>query len=369
MRINTRLLFVSLATITLTVPTLPVMARGSGGGNPIRIEDLGKPSGSLSGTAMAINDSGTVVVGSAYWDATVNSSNGNFATRWIRNSTTGVWRAEDLRPLMPRSTWSWGEQVNLAGTATLRSMDYADGQTYSFVVTMSDSIINLGAMAVPMHLSEAEAMAGIGFSIAGPAPNVPLFWTSTTANPQELPVLEPGFAGQAYFIAGANIIGTADDGAGKWLVRWSGGSGNWTIARIASLPPGAEPTGLNSAGRLSLWICDPLPCNNGRNAKAAVWDPPYAGRPTYLPTLTGPTSRAFAVAEDGTVVGDVVASNGYDMLPVIWPTPSAVVALPLLAGGKAGTARHINSYKQLVGHVAVAVKGRRESHAVLWTLP
>ena len=369
MRITTRLFLVSLATIGLAIPHSAVIARGSGGGSPIRIEDLGKPSGSLSGKAMAINDNGTVIVGSAYWDATLTYSNGNFATRWTRSSTTGAWLAEDLRPLLPRSTWSWGEQVNNAGTATFRNMDYADGQTYSFVVTMSNSITNLGSMAVPMHLSEAEAMAGIGFSAGGPAQNLPLFWPSTIANPQVLPVLESGFPGQAYFIDGANIIGTADDAAGKWLVRWSGGSGNWTIARIALLPPTAEPTGLNSSGRLSLWICDPLPCNNGRNARAAVWDPPYAGRPTYLPTLTGPTSRAFAVAEDGTVVGDVVASNGYDMLPVIWPTPTTVVALPLLASGKAGSARQINSYKQLVGHVEVAVKGRRESHAVLWTLP
>lgn len=369
MRITIRLFLVSLATVGLAVPHLTVMAKGGGDSSPIRIEDLGKPSGSLSAMAMAINDSGTVVVGSAYWDATLTYGNGNFATRWTRNSTTGAWLAEDLRPLMPRSSWSWGEQVNNAGTATFRGTDYADGQTYSFVVTMSNSMTNLGASAVPNHLSEAEAMAGIGFSTGGPTPYLPLFWTSTTANPEVLPVLESGFPGGAYFIDGANIIGTADDGSGEWLVRWSGGSGNWTIARIAMLPPGAAPTGLNSSGRLSLWICDPLPCNTGRNAKAAVWDPPYAGRPTYLPTLNGPTSRAFSVAEDGTVVGDVIASNGYDTLPVIWPTPTAVVALPLLRGGKAGSVRQINAYGQLVGHVAVAVKGQRESHAVMWTLP
>jgi hypothetical protein len=91
--------------------------------------------------------------------------------------------------------------------------------------------------------------------------------------------------------------------------------------------------------------------------------------PTYLPNVAGTYSWTGGVMEDGTMPGLTVASNGVDMLPVLWPTPDTIVKLPLLSGGKSGGTAGFNAYRQIAGYVDVPVKGRSTYHAVVWTLP
>jgi hypothetical protein len=358
-----------LAGAMLAMPLSTAVAGKPPGGSTIRVEDLGKPAGSVMSGAGGIDDFGKVVVGGAYWNATLDYPNRNYAARWTR-STSGAWQAEDLRTLIPNTKESGAMQVNNAGTVTVKSLDAVDSQYHSLVITSSNAVVDLGANVVPNDLNDAGAMVGYRYDPGG-QPLVPLFWSSPSVAPQVLPVLDAGYGGEANWFDGTNIVGTSDDASGRWLVRWSASSGTWQATTIARLPIGTvAATGMNSAGRLALWVCDPFPCDLlQKNARAAVWDPPYIQLPTYLPTLAGPKSYPGVVMEDGVVVGRVIASNGVDMLPVIWPTPTTITALPLLTGGKAGGVGRVNAYRQITGSVEVPVKGRSTSHAVVWTLP
>jgi hypothetical protein len=358
-----------LASALLAMPLATAVAGKPSGGSAIRVADLGKPTGSVMSGAGGINDVGNVVVGGAYWDATLDYPNRNYAVRWTR-STSGAWQAEDLRTLIANTKESGAMQVNNAGTVTVKSLDTVDSQYHSLVITGSSVVIDLGANVFPNDLNEAGAMVGYRYDPGG-QPLVPLFWPSPSIAPQVLPVLAAGYGGQASWFNGTDIVGTSDDASGRWLVRWSASSGTWRATPIVKLPAGTvAATGINSAGRLALWVCDPFPCDLvQKNARAAVWDPPYTQLPTYLPTLAGPKSYSGVVMEDGAVVGRVIASNGVDMLPVIWPTPVTITALPLLTGGKAGGVGRVNAYRQITGSVDVPVKGRSTSHAVVWTLP
>ena len=358
-----------LAGALLAMPLATAVAGKPPGGSAIRVEDLGKPAGSVMSGAGGIDDFGKVVVGGAYWNATLDYPNRNYAARWTR-TTSGAWQAEDLRTLIPNTKESGAMQVNNAGTVTVRSLDTVDSQYHSLVITSSNAVIELGANVVPNDLNEAGAMVGYRNDPGG-QPLVPLFWSSPYVAPQILPVLAAGYGGEAVWFDGTDVVGTSDDADGRWLVRWSASSGTWQATPIEKLPIGTVAvTGMNSAGRVALWICDPLPCDLlQKNARAAVWDPPYTQPPTYLPTLTGPKSYPAAVMDDGVVVGVVIAGNGVDMLPVIWPTPTTVTALPLLTGGKAGGVGRVNAYRQIAGSVDVPVKGRSRTHAVVWTLP
>jgi hypothetical protein len=358
-----------LASVLLAMPLASAVAGKPSGGNSIRVEDLGKPAGSVTSGAGAMNDFGNIVVGAAYWNATLDYPNRNYAARWTR-STSGAWQAEDLRTLIPNTTESGAMQVNNAGTVTVKSLDTADSQYHSLVITSSNAVIDLGANVFPNDLNQADAMIGYRYDPSAQS-TVPLFWPSPSIAPQVLPILAAGYSGEASWFDGPDIVGTSDDASGRWLVRWSASSGTWQVTPIVKLPVATvAATGINSAGRLALWVCDPFPCDLLKNnARAAVWDPPYTRPPTYLPTLAGPKSYSGVVMEDGTVVGRVIASNGVDMLPVIWPAPATITALPLLTGGKAGGAGRVNAYRQITGSVDVPVKGRSTSHAVVWTLP
>jgi hypothetical protein len=58
------------------------------------------------------------------------------------------------------------------------------------------------------------------------------------------------------------------------------------------------------------------------------------------------------------------------MLPVVWPNPTTMTALPLISGGRSGLpSGRINAFKQVPGYVAVTVKGRTLWQAVIWTVP
>jgi hypothetical protein len=71
------------------------------------------------------------------------------------------------------------------------------------------------------------------------------------------------------------------------------------------------------------------------------------------------------------VVGVVTASSKTvkNWLPVIWPTPTSLVRLPLLSGAKYGGTNHVNAYRQVAGAVVFVEGWATVDHAVIWTLP
>lgn len=367
---------VALSALSLlAAPSVTVGAKpggGGGAGSTIRIEDLGWPAGSLRSAAAAINQSGDLVVGWAYWDVTIDYPNRNFAARWTRNAATGAWQAEDLRPRLPWHTTSDGRLVNDAGTVVVRA-EFADGTEHWFVIMSAGPTLELRPGDSISDLNDEDQMAGSGRNPDQAPLELPLYWASPSAIPVELPVIQDGFGGRAQWFQGLDILGTLADGSGNWLVRWSRSDVGWNVLRVQRIPDKYFLTGVGSGGRLALMHCagtryfvgSPIGCD----WRAAVWDPPYLDLPAYLPNVAGTYSWTGRVFDDGTVMGVTVASNGVDMLPVLWPTPTTLVKLPLLSGGKGGGAPGLNSHGQLAGHVDVPVKGLSKFHAVVWTLP
>lgn len=363
----------SLVTMNSPIDAKPGGGGGGGGGSgsTIRVEDLGWPVGSLRSAASAINEAGDLVVGWAYWDVTVDYPNRNFAARWTRNAATGAWQAEDLRPLLPRHKTSEGRLVNDAGTVVVRA-EITDSSELWFVIMSAGSTRELRPGDSVYDLNDADQMVGSGLD-PDTGTGSPLYWASPSAAPVALPVIEDGYSGEAKWFQGPDILGTLADGSGTWLVRWSQADGAWHVARVQLMPEKYFLTGVGTSGRLALMHCAgtryftglPIGCD----WRATFWDPPYLGAPVYLPNVAGTFSWTGTVFDDGTVAGTTVASNGTDMLPVLWPTPTTLVKLPLLSGGKNAGAPGFNSHGQFAGYVDVPVKGLSRFHAVVWTLP
>lgn len=363
MRIRNILVLASLAAVCLTSPAPAQAGKPSGGGGGIKVEELLKPAGSVEAYASDINDNGTVAVGAAYWDATWDHTNDYYAVRWTRSSTTGAWVAENLRERLPQGTDSRAYLVNDAGTIVFLSYRTA----HRYVLTAAGDVIDLGTCGVA-DLSNFDTMVGSG----GTTQSVPLFWASPSSAPAELPPLADGYAAGASQFQGADVVGWADDASGRWMVRWVYGAGDWSVSRIVLLPASASPGSLNSAGRMALSLY--APSGGGQYAwdrAPAAWDPPYTQAPAVLPTSPGAAGNVGAVLEDGTVSGAVTANSKTmtNWLPVIWPTPTTLVQLPLLRGAKYGVTASANAYRQIAGSVSVVDKWGTNEHAVIWTLP
>lgn len=368
MRISEALSIITLVTACLLGPAPAMAGKPAGGGNGIKVEELAMPAGSIEAYAGDINDSGTIVVGSAYWDATWTYRNNFYGVRWTRASKADPWVAEDLRPLMPLGgdgypVDSRAYAVNDAGTIVYLSY----GSSHRYVSTAAGNFVDLGIVAVN-DLSNNDTMVG---QRPG-SPAVALFWAAPTSTPAELPPLASGYDAAALLFQGADVIGTAGDALGTWVVRWTQSEGTWSVQRIALMPPSSSaPSGMNSAGRIGLGVYDPSSAPYGWGQRPAVWDPPYAQTPVNLPTVSGTAGSTGAVLEDGTVVGNVTASSKTvkNWLPVIWPAPTSLVRLPLLSGGKYGEVHGVNAYRQIAGTVSFVEGWNTIWHAVIWTLP
>ncbi len=345
-------------------PTSLAAPKGDGGSGGITVELLGTPVGATSSRANSVNDAGTMVVGDAYWESTAQYGNGTYAARWTRGSSSGPWQAEDLRPLLPPSIWSTAVHVNDDGTVIARIMGEGDTGWRYFVIVASGVTVDLGSAVAINDLSETNVMIGVR---SQPSGDQPLYWSTPYDLPEVLPVLAAGYGGRALWLRGDTIVGTAEDSEASWLVQWTGAPGSRSIERRLKLPPRFQLSGINSQGRIAgtQWQCVSS-CGIHPDYRATTWELPYQGLPVNLPNPAGPYSWTGPVMETGVVLGQSVAKNKVDMLPVIWPTPQTVVVLPMVSRASSGmTAGY--SGKRITGYVDISRWGPTE--AVIWTLP
>jgi hypothetical protein len=202
MRITDILAIVSLATACLIHPVPAGAGKPSGGGSGIKVEELLKPAGSRDAYAADINDSGTIAVGAAYWNATWDYTNNYYPVRWTRASTSDPWVAEDLRLKFPPNADTRAYLVNDAGTIVLLSF----WSPYHLVMTSTGDVIDIGAATVNA-LSNNDTMVGYRSG----TPDSPLFWASPSSPPEELPPLASGYSAMASLFQGADVIGWAED--------------------------------------------------------------------------------------------------------------------------------------------------------------
>jgi hypothetical protein len=340
---------------------------GKGSDTNIVSEALGWPAGAVMSRAHVISENGLYAAGDAYWNATFEYRNNWYATRWRRESVSSAWVAEDLRPLLPYSNWSWALQVNDAGTVTVRSQDPTTTPSpYQTLVIYDGVAYDLGYNVITTALAEDNRMAGVRYDPSYSVPDEPLYWEGPGSSPEKLPPLAEGYAAAASWFVGAELLGIAEDGTGRWLVKWTGGSGNWTIATVAGLPDGFGVSDMNASGLLAGSRCG-TPCRVPGDYRAASWAAPYEGDPHILPTLAGPYSWAVVALDGGAIAGVSEAANGVDMLPVLWPDAGTVQLLPTPCRINSGGASS-GAGNRIAGYATTTCKGKTRSEAMVWTL-
>lgn len=362
----TRLVFTSiLAAALVATPCIGMAAKGGGSpGSGIRVEQLPMPADVAQAMAFDINEQGTTIVGSMDWkDQYIGRMS---AARWRRDSAGSLWQAEDLRPLLPTVRSSGASLVNNAGTVVVHS-EFENGTIHRFVITSAGDTVEIAPNDEPRDLSEMDAMVGRRWG-GGVGPDKPIYWASPYDAAVELPVLEDGYGGTATSFLGSDVLGMLSDASGLWLVRWGSSNGQWDITLIVRWPPAYTFQSMNSAGRISLNICDPYPCNSPSDeSNAAIWDPPYLSPPIYLVRRGGTSSGAGKVLEDGTVLGTLMSSS--NSTPVLWTTPDVLTEFPTLSHADSSSMTAANGFKQVVGRVRLYVARQFQTVAVLWTLP
>ena len=331
---------------------------GNGGGNDIVSETLGWPAGAVMSSAAAISQNGLYAAGKSYWNATFDYPNNWYATRWSRASVGSPWVEEDLRPLLPASSWSWALHVNDAGTVTVGSEEpRTNPSRYQALVIYGGVSYDLGYDVAIYALDQDNRVAGVRYDPSYIVPEKALYWAQPGSPVEELPPLAAGYGASARWFVGDDLFGIAETGTGSWLAKWTGGSGSWTVTAVTPLPDGFGVRDMNPSGLLA-----------GGGYQAAIWAAPYAGDPTYLPTLAGPYSWANAALDAGAVAGVSEASNGIDILPVLWPDSVTVKLLPTACRINSGSANGASG-KRVAGYANTTCKGKTRSEAVIWTLP
>ena len=367
MNIKRYLIGVVIAAALLAAVSADAARKGGGGGNgggassDFSVTTLPMPDGAVNSRANAISEDGNQVVGDAYWNATIEYPNKWYAVLWTKDSS-GTWQARDLRDLWPDTTWSWGTTVNDSGTVVLRSQDHSTPSQYQTVVLYGGVALPLGGDTFVNGLSSSDEMSG---SQAGSNGDVPLYWGNPFAAPDVLPTewAHNSFssASAGWFI-GSNLHGAGTDTGGRWLVQWSLSNGSWGITATTRVPDAFSAGGMNADGLVGGTVCQ-APCSGPFDYRPASWQ--SGGDVVILPTPNGPYGWVTTVLASGEIAGTVEASNGIDMIPVIWPASDKVVALPLPSRGVAGFTGG-SAGNRIVGSATTQVKGKRVTNAVVW---
>ncbi len=169
-----------------------------------------------------------------------------------------------------------------------------------------------------------------------------------------------GFASNAKDVNNSGYVtGWADSAGGREPFLWDPNTS--TMSGLGTLGGGQGLAfSINDANQVAGW--SDLPSGD---AWGFVWDQTMAGR---APLAGNDTAEAIGIAENGTAIGDSLASGPNVRLPVYWmPGTEAATELPTL-GGDIAFGSGINSAGQGVGCSDLA-DPQAQQHAVLWQPP
>lgn len=288
----------------------------------------------------AINDGEVIVGRSAYTESPKVLFH---AVRWTRTSASADWQIEDLHPALPASEMSQANAVNESGVV----VGYMEtgGVGRGFVLTAAGDAIDLGPGVFAGALNDAGEMAGnAAAGYDGRDISVPLYWAAPGSDPSALPPLAAGASAEARFFAGSGaIIGVATDESGDWLVRWQRSGEGWTVQRLQPhTPRGPHPLAQNVLGMAVGNGCSPPPsCDPLADLRAWYWAS-FEEPALQLPTLANLRTFIGGIADDGLMVGTSHVKGLTSYRPVMWPSPTSIVELPLPPKGSSGSAAGVN---------------------------
>lgn len=153
-------------------------------------------------------------------------------------------------------------------------------------------------------------------------------------------------------VAGTGLFGTGLDS--RHAFRWTSGGG---LADLGARPNNnfySEGLGINAAGTVVGWT--------GTYTSTTAYTRTATGAMTLLSKPSGSSTQANDIADNGTVVGFTLKSNGTTRATV-WANGSRDELPDLPGGADYSTALAINAHGAIVGSSGVAGGG----HAFLWT--
>jgi len=240
--------------------------------------------------------------------------------------------------------------VNDAGTILFMTFS----SNHRYVVTSAGAVIDLGAN-LAFGLSNNDTMAGYRRArrpsrCSGPR---------RRANPRSCRHW-PVDTTRSRRSSRCDVIGTATDASGTWVVRWVNSAGAVGAACRPAATQGQWPGGMNSAGR-SARLYDPVSAPYGWDHRPAVWDRRTRNRRSSADCIRdggrrgrGPRGRyrVGVVTASSKTVRTGCPSSGRRPLP--WQVAAAVRRQVRDTHG-------VNAYRQIAGTVNFVTGGARQN--------
>ena len=290
------------------------------------------PSFGHGGTAVAVDDTGTFIVGNARDDSGLQHG-----VEWTLRAD-GSWGITDL-PWPSGATRTFARGVNNRGDVA--------GDDLPVNLFPSHALLWLAGTGAPLILNCPTDLAGaIVYAISADAQVVvgnALFSDTSTAavwRPgicrEDLPLLFGQGAATAYAVnADGTIVGGGANGGGTHVpVRWTNVAGAWRIEQLDTRS--GDVRGINATGDLAGYVVTPCEFPNRTVCqRAMVWYTTGASR--ELGTLGGPDSLAFDINSTGEVVGIAMTRRGQHTA-FFWSLDGGMVQLPVRGRSARATA-------------------------------
>jgi uncharacterized membrane protein len=305
--------------------------------------------------ALAINEAGTVIVGSS-WDR----RDVWHAMKWTLQN--GTWTGISLpRPPTANSAVARGVSNN----GDVGGNDFP-GPTAHAVLWASGggfTVLGCSGALLPETVYAIATSAQVVVGAVGLSARTPALWRPGGACRQTLPVLAAGRSGSAYAVnADGSVVGGIAEsvvaGSAFVPVRWRNLSGSWLIEQLDSRAGGAF--GANAIGDLVGRVDAPCSLEGGCQ-RAVIW---YAGGGSRdLGTLGGKDSWARDINATGEVVGastsPTVGNTAY-----FWSASRGMLQLPFK--GRWAAANALSNVRPDGTRVVVGTNSLGE--AIVWVV-
>jgi probable HAF family extracellular repeat protein len=304
--------------------------------------------------ALAINEAGTVIVGSS-WQRDVWH-----AMKWTLQN--GTWTGISL-PRAPTANSAIARGVNNNGDAAGNDFPGPTAHAVLWPSAGAFTILGCNAAVLPETVYAMATGAQVVVGAIGNVSRTPAVWRPGGACRQSLPVLAAGGSGAAYAVNGdGTVVGGFATGvmAGDtyFPMRWQMVLGSWLIEQLDSRPGNAM--GANATG--DLVGSAEVPCaSEGGCRRAVIW---YAGGGSRdLGTLGGKDSWARDINSTGEVVGASTSPTAGNTA-YFWSDSRGMIQLPFK--GRWAAANALSNVRPDGTRVVVGTDS--SGNAVVWVV-
>lgn len=207
---------------------------------------------------------------------------------------------------------------------------------------------------VPQSINNLGIGAGFGASTFFGSSPLSGSWNANNGTATLVPLPAGQTLGRVYGINDTSqMAGSANGGSLERAASYTPGSGQFLTQSFADGGVLTTAYGINNNGRI---IGQGLNPNNAAVIRGFYLDPgdTVATDIGSLESLGHNSAIAFAVSQNGLIVGSSSFNAGVDARPFIWQQGVGMQEIPLLEGTSQGSARGVNAWGQVVGNMSSA---------------